>query len=192
MLEISEQNESAIQDLLIAFEDETNAQAKYLAFAEKADQEQLHGAASLCRAAARAEHFHAASHARAIKQLGVKPWCSMHKVEVRGTLDNMLDALAGEQHEIDDMYPVALNEAKKHSNRAVIRTFAGAMEAEKAHARLYAEAVALLETGKMDSWIGAAREFFVCPACGNTVKTIEVDELCPVCRGSQERFEAVL
>ena len=57
--------------------------------AQKADTEQLHGAASLCRAAARAEHFHAASHARAIKQLGVEPWCTLHNVEVKSTLENM-------------------------------------------------------------------------------------------------------
>jgi len=192
MLEISEANESAIQDLLIAYEDETNAQARYLAFAEKADQEQLHGAASLCRAAARAEHFHAASHARAIRQLGVEPWCNLHDVKVKSTLENMRDALAGEQDEIGEMYPRVLEEARKHSNTAVIRTFAGAMEAEKAHARLYAEAVALLEAGEKDSWIGTAREFFVCPVCGNTVKTRDADELCPVCRCSQERFEPVL
>ena len=191
MLEISEQNESAIQDLLIAFEDETNAQTKYLAFAEKADQEHLRGAASLCRAAARAEHFHAASHARAIRQLGVEPWCSMHDLAVKSTLENMRDALAGEQDEISEMYPRVLAEAMRRSNRAVIRTFAVAMEAEKAHARLYAEVVALLEAGEKESWIGAAREFFVCPACGYTSKTLEAEKFCPVCRGSQERFEAV-
>lgn len=192
MLEISEESEAAIQDLLIAFEDETNAQAKYLAFAEKADAEQLHGAASLCRAAARSEHFHAASHARASRQLGVEAWCNLHEFEVKSTLENMRDALEGEQHEIVAMYPAILEEAKKLRNSAVIRSFTGALEAEKSHALLYAEAVALLEAGNKDSWIGAAREFLVCPVCGYTAKTIEEDDDCPVCRCSQDRFEAVL
>ena len=192
MVEISEQDETAIQDLLIAFEDETNAQAKYLAFAAKADAEHLPGAASLCRAAAWSEHIHAATHARAIKQLGVDARCKIHLAEVKSTLDNMKDALEGEQHEIEDMYPGILKEARKHRNTTVIRAFAGALESEKAHARLYAEAVALIEAGKLDSWIGAAREFFVCPSCGYTSKTHEEDENCPVCRCSQERFESVL
>jgi rubrerythrin len=191
MLEISEENEAAIQDLLVAFEDETNAQARYLAFAEKADAEQLHGAASLCRAAARSEHFHAAKHAWATRQLGVEAWCNLHKFEVKSTLENMKDALQGEQHEIADLYPAVLAEARKHRNSAVIRTFTGALEAEKSHARLYAEAVALLEAGKNDSWIDAAREFYVCPGCGYTAKTADQDEDCPVCRCSQEQFEAV-
>ncbi len=191
MVEISVQDETAIQDLLVAFEDESNAQAKYLAFAARADAEKLHGAASLCRAAAWSEHIHAASHARAIKQLGVEAWCTLHEVTVKNTLENMRDALEGEQHEIDDMYPGVLEEAKKHRNSAVIRAFSGALESEKAHARLYAEAVELIEGRKTDSWIGAAQEFYVCPTCGYTSKTHDEDEYCPVCHCSQERFEGV-
>jgi rubrerythrin len=190
-LEISAENEAAVQDLLEAFEDETNAQAKYLAFAEKADAEELHGAASLCRAAARSEHFHAASHARAIRQLGMKARCTQRELNVKSTLENMSDALAGEEYEINAMYPDVLAGARKRRNQAVIRTFAWALEAEKSHARLYAEAVALLEAGRSDSWIEVAREFFVCPVCGYTAETVNEDEICPVCRCSQERFEAV-
>ena len=191
MLEISAENEATIQDLLAAFEDETNAQAKYLAFAEKADLEQLHGAASLCRAAARSEHFHAARHARAIRQLGVEVRCFPRKVEVKSTLENMRDALAGEEHEVAEMYPGVLAQARKQKNQNVIRAFSWAMEAEKAHAQLYGEAVALLEAGRSDSWLELAHAFYVCPECGYTAETVNRDESCPVCRGSQERFEAV-
>lgn len=191
MLETSAENEATIQDLLVAFDDETNAQAKYLAFAEKADAEHLHGAASLCRAAARSEHFHAASHARAMKQLGVDAWCALREVNVKSTLENMRDALEGEQHEIAAMYPGVLEEAQKQKNRTVIRSFAWALEAEKAHARLYAEAAALIEGGKKDAWVGASRAFFVCTKCGYTAATIHREESCPVCRGAQEEFEAV-
>jgi rubrerythrin len=191
VVEISVQDETAIQNLLVAFQDETNAQAKYLAFAAQADAEQMHGAASLCRAAAWSEHIHASSHARAIKQLGVEPWGALQQVEVKNTLANMKNALEGEQHEIDHMYPEVLEEARKRRNKTVIRAFVGALESEKVHARLYAEAVALIESGKKDSWIGAAREFFVCPVCGYTSKTHDEDESCPVCSCSQERFEAI-
>jgi rubrerythrin len=191
VLEISAENEFAIQDLLAAFEDETNAQAKYLAFAEKADAEQLHGAASLCRAAARSEHFHAARHARAMRQLGVDVQYAPRKAEVKSTLENMRDALESEEHEIAEMYPGVLEAARKQKNQAVIRSFTWAMEAEKSHAVLYGEAVALLEAGRSDSWIEDGRAFYVCPECGYTAETLKRDESCPVCRCSQERFEAV-
>jgi rubrerythrin len=191
VLETSAENEFAIQDLLAAFEDETNAQAKYLAFAERADAEQLHGAASLCRAAARSEHFHAANHARAMRQLGVDARCSLHEVKVKSTLENMRDALEGEEHEIAEMYPGVLAQARTQRNQNVIRAFSWALEAEKAHAQLYGEALALLEAGRSDSWLEVAREFYVCPGCGYTAEILKRDENCPVCRGSQEKFEAV-
>jgi rubrerythrin len=164
-----------VQNLLAAFEGESNAHAKYTAFAAKADEEGLHGAASLFRAAARAEQIHAGNHARVIGQLGARAECAIHPVEAKSTLDNLKAALNGEKYE----------------NTAAIRTFTGALEAEKTHARLYSEAIALLQAGKRDSWIGEAREFYVCPVCGYTSETEEEHERCPVCNCAWERFEII-
>src|ERR1035438_9922283 len=72
---IAAENETTIQNLLAAFEGESNAHAKYIAFAVKADQDGILGAASLFRAAGRAEQIHAANHARVIKQLGGEAKC---------------------------------------------------------------------------------------------------------------------
>jgi rubrerythrin len=65
------------------------------------------------------------------------------------------------------------------------------MEAEKTHARLYSEAIALLVAGKQDSWIGEARDFYVCPVCGYTSETEEEHERCPVCNCPWEKFEII-
>src|ERR1700759_5490471 len=67
---IAIENETTIRNLLSAFEGESNAHVRYSAFAVHADGEGLHGAASLFRAAARAEQIHAANHAPVIRQLG--------------------------------------------------------------------------------------------------------------------------
>ena len=188
---IAAENGTTVQNLLAAFEGESNAHAKYTAFAVKADADGLHGAASLFRAAARAEQIHAANHARGIKQLGGEAKCEIHAVEVKTTLENLKAALGGEQYEIDTMYPGFLEEATGRGNTAAIRTFHGALEAEKTHARLYGEAIALLVGVKKDSWIGAAREFYVCPVCGYTSETEEEHERCPVCNCQWERFEII-
>ena len=180
-----------VQNLLVAFEGEYNAHAKYTAFAVKADADGLHGAASLFRAAGRAEQIHAANHARVIKQLGGEARCEIHAVEVKTTLENLKAALGGEQYEIDTMYPGFLEEATEHKNTAAIRTFTGAMEAEKTHARLYGEAIALLVGGKKDTWISETRDFYVCPICGYTSETEEEHERCPVCHCPWERFEII-
>ena len=188
---VAAENAITVQNLLAAFEGESNAHAKYTAFAVKADADGLHGAASLFRAAARAEQIHAANHARVIKQLGGEASCKIHAVEVKTTLDNLKAALSGEQYEIDTMYPGFLEEATSRNATSAIRTFTGALESEKTHARLYGEAIALLVGGKKDSWIGAARDFYVCPVCGYTSETEEEHERCPVCNCPWERFEII-
>jgi len=188
---IAAENAVTVQNLLAAYEGESNAHAKYTAFAAKADEDGLHGAASLFRAAARAEQIHAGNHARAIKQLGGETQCEIHAVEVKSTLENLKAALGGETYEIETMYPGFLAEAAPRKNTAANRTFTYALEAEKTHARLYSEAIALLEAGKTDSWIGAARNFYVCPVCGYTSETPEEHDRCPVCNLLWEKFEVI-
>ena len=133
---VAAENSVTVENLLAAFEGESNAHAKYSAFALKADEEGLHGAASLFRAAARAEQIHAGNHARVIGQLGARAECEIHPFKVNSSLENLKAALNGEQYEIDTMYPGFLEEATANGNTAAIRTFTGALEAEKTHARL--------------------------------------------------------
>jgi len=188
---IAAENEITIRNLLAAFEGESNAFARYISFAAIADEDKLHGVASLFRATGRAEQIHAANHARIIKQLGGDVRCEIHKVEPGSTLENLKAALSGEQHEIGVLYPEFLAEATLRGNTLAVRTFTGALEAEKTHARLYEQAIALLHRGKLDSWIGLAREFYVCPVCGHTSETEEEYEHCPVCKCPWERFEII-
>lgn len=190
-MSVAAENAVTVKNLLAAFEGESNAHAKYTAFAVKADEDGLHGAASLFRAAARAEQIHATNHARVIKQLGGEATCTIHPVEVKSSLENLKTALGGENYEIDTMYPEFLAEANERDNKAAIRTFTYALEAEKTHARLYGEAVALLAGGKLDSWISTARDFYVCIVCGYTSENEEEHERCPVCNLAWEKFEIV-
>ena len=188
---IAEENAVTVQNLMVAFEGESNAHAKYTAFAEKADEDGLGGVASLFRAAARAEQIHAGNHSRVLHQMSSHSECAIHPVEINSTLENLKAALNGEQYEIDIMYPGFLGEARERKNTAAIRTFTGALEAEKTHARLYSEAIALLVAGKKDSWISETRDFYVCPVCGYTSETEEEHERCPVCNCPWEKFEII-
>src|SRR3954470_15722027 len=165
--QVSIENEVTLRNLQAAFEGESNAHAKYSAFAVKADGEGLHGAASLFRAAARAEQIHANNHARVIRQLGAEPAAAIHPVRVKSTIENLNEARAGERYEIDSMYPEFLREAKGHNNAAAVRSFECALAAEKTHARLFSEAIAVLDSG----WLVASRNFYVCAVCGYTSET---------------------
>jgi rubrerythrin len=183
---ISIENEATVRNLLAAFEGESNARAKYHAFAIKADAEGLHGAASLFRAAARAEEIHADNHARVIRQLGGEPTATIHPVRAKSMLENLNEARAGERYEIDSMYPEFLREARNHHNTAAVLSFEWALEAEKTHARLFSEAIAVLQSG----WLIAARNYYVCAVCGYTSETPEADR-CPVCNLVWEKFEVI-
>ncbi|MGA3082032.1 MAG: ferritin family protein [Terracidiphilus sp.] len=192
---VAEANAITVENLVAAFEVESNAHAKYTAFAARADEDELHGVASLFRAVARAEQIHAANHARVIKPLGGHAECEIRPVEAKSTAENLKAALNGEKCEIDTMYPGFLAEATEQKNASAAHAFTGALEAEKTHARLFSEAIALLAAGRRDapngSWIGEAREFYVCPVCGYTSETEEEHERCPVCNCAWEKFEII-
>jgi len=164
---------SVVEDLKAAFAGESQANRKYLAFAKKAEQEGFPQVARLFRAAAEAETVHAHAHLRAMD--GIK-----------GTRDNLKEAMAGETYEYEEMYPPFLEGAQKSGNKQAENSFKNAMSVEKTHARLYAEAFAAVEAGK-DLPAGAIH---VCEVCGHTVAG-DAPDRCPVCGARRERFSAV-
>ena len=64
---------TTLENLQAAFNGESNANARYLAFAKQAQSEGYGEVASLFRAAARAEKIHATNHAAVIEELGALP-----------------------------------------------------------------------------------------------------------------------
>jgi rubrerythrin len=184
------ENESTIRNLLAAYRGEMNTQARYRAFASRADDDRLFGVPSLFRAAARSEQIHANNQARAIRQLGGEATVAIERPMVRGTLENLKDALDGENYEISTMYPRFIEEARARINATAARSFEWALEAERTHARLYAEAIALLKANNRTSWIGEARDFYVCPVCAGTAAH-KNSENCTICNYPSDRLEAI-
>lgn len=187
---IATEHETLLENLRTAFENESNAHLRYADFAEKADGEGWHGIASLLRAASRAEEIHAANHGRILRQLGGHVEYTPRGSEVKGTFDNVRAGLASEVLEIDTLYPAFMEQARAARDVAVVRSFNWSLQAEKTHARLFNEALALMEIDEEDSWITMAREFYVCPVCGYLSENPYEADLCPSCRCSWSRFEA--
>jgi rubrerythrin len=187
---VATENRNAVSNLIAAYEGELNSHAKYTAFAIKAESEGHFGAASLFRAAARAEQIHAGNHARVIRQMGGRAEAEIYPVQVKSTLENLRAALGGELNEIDSLYPALLKYATSQLDTSAVRSFVWAMESEKTHAKLYGDAVETLERGAGDSWTRAQLEFYVCSLCGYTAKTPEAEN-CPACNFLWERFEVI-
>jgi rubrerythrin len=185
---VATENESAVGNLLKAYEGELNAHARYRAYAAKAEDEGMSGAASLFRAAARAEQIHAGNHARVIRHMGGEAVADILPFRVKSTLENLKAALGGEQHEIDSLYPTFLVQAISQLDTSAMRSFVWAMESEKTHARLYEDAVASIENGP--GWTQEQIDFYVCTLCGYTAKIQEADN-CPACKFIWDRFERI-
>ena len=174
-----------LDNLQTAFNGESNASARYQAFAQKAEAEGYGKVASLFRAAARAEEIHANNHAAVIRNLGATPTADVKTPEVKSTAENLQAAIKGESYERDAMYPEFLKQAREDGNRDAIRTFNFAREAEAEHAKLYTEASTNLAT-----WKTTAQPFYVCPSCGYTTSDLNFNK-CPVDFTPREKFIAV-
>lgn len=173
-----------LDNLMAAYNGESNANAKYTEFAKKADQEGYAGVAALFRAAANAEKVHATGHAEVIKELGGTPKADIKPPVVGATADNVRAALAGESYERDTMYPEFIKEATASGVKNAVRAFKRAIAAEAEHAKLYSAASTSLPSWK------TAKSFYVCPVCGKTVETVTFDK-CPVCFTGKDKFNKV-
>ena len=175
---------TTLANLQTAYEGESNARAKYIAFAARAVEEGFIDVASLFRAAARAEQIHAGNHARVIRNFGADPKCTIHEITVGSTAENLAAAIAGEEYERDVMYPAFLAEAQSAKQPAAGRTFHWAMEAEREHARLYRAALDQLRAGKPQV------TYYVCLVCGYTTADGHFAR-CQICNNPREKFETI-
>lgn len=159
---------STENDLKAAFAGESQANRKYLAFAEKADADGKAGVAKLFRAAAAAETIHAHSHLRV---LGA----------IKSTTENLQAAIEGETYEFTEMYPEFIATAQSEDNKAAVRTFHLANEAEKSHAELYQKAL---------NEFDGNNDYYFCSVCGFIHEGSAPDK-CPVCGAPKEKFKNV-
>jgi len=158
-------------NLQVAFAGESQANRKYLAFAEKAEQEGFKQIARLFRAAAAAETVHALNHLRIMGA-------------VSSTLNNLKAAISGETEEFMDMYPKFIEMAKKEkASDAAILSMDVANKVEKIHATLYKKALDNL--GRNEE-----TDYYVCSICGNTVEKGAPDR-CPICNAPKEMFKKI-
>ncbi len=160
-------------NLKTAFAGESEANRKYLAFADQADRDGLAQVARLFRAVAAAETIHAHAHLRAMD--GVK-----------ATLENLQEAMAGEEYEFTEMYPPMVEAAKEEGHKRAERSMTHALEVEKIHHALFQEAVAAVTSGA-DLPDAPLR---VCPVCGHTVIGDAPDQ-CPVCKARGDRYTEI-
>jgi rubrerythrin len=152
-----------------AFAGESQANRRYLAFAKKAEQDGFINVARLFRTTAEAETIHALAHLSASDAIG-------------STADNLRTAVAGEDHEYQEMYPPMLSQAVIENHKAK-HMFGYAVQAEAVHSRLYQMALEAVSQGKDLSEVN----FYLCPVCGH-IELGKPPEICPICRVKGSKY----
>ena len=159
-----------VENLKDAFAGESQANRRYLAFAQKAEKEGYRQIAKLFKAAAEAETIHALNH------LGIIG-------ETKSTAENLDVAVSGETFEYKKMYPEYLRIAKEEGHQRAAWSFDVANKVEEIHAGLFSKAVDALRKGKKLTEI----DYYVCSVCGNTIEGM-TPEKCPICGAPKTKF----
>ncbi|MEJ0019138.1 MAG: rubrerythrin family protein [Acetobacteraceae bacterium] len=119
-----------VENLKYAFAGESQANRRYLYFAQKADVEGFNDVAAVFRSTAEGETGHAHGHLEYLEEVGDpatgKP--------IGKTSDNLLAAVAGETHEYTDMYPGMARTAREEGFEEIADWFETLAKAERSHA----------------------------------------------------------
>ncbi len=120
-----------------AFAGESQANRRYLYFAQKADVEGHNDVSAVFRSTAEGETGHAHGHLEFLEEVGDpvtgKP--------IGPTADNLRSAIAGETYEYTEMYPGMARRAREEGFEEIADWFETLAKAEKSHAGRFQRAL---------------------------------------------------
>ncbi len=130
------------ENLKAAFAGESQANRRYLYFANKADIEGQNDVAALFRSTAEGETGHAHGHLEYLEQVGDPATV----LPIGSSRQNLTAAVAGETHEYTDMYPGMAKSARDEGFEEIADWFQTLAKAERSHANRFQKALdALVE-----------------------------------------------
>ena len=124
-------------NLTEAFAGESQANRRYLYFAQKADVEGYNDVASVFRSTAEGETGHAHGHLEFLEETGDPATGE----PIGPTNLNLKAAIAGETHEYTDMYPGMARTAREEGFDEIADWFETLAKAEKSHAGRFTKAL---------------------------------------------------
>src|SRR6187549_4157303 len=123
-------NTKTWENLKEAFAGESQANRRYLYFAQKADVEGENDVAAVFRSTAEGETGHAHGHLEYMEAVG-DPATGL---PIGSTSNNLKAAIAGETHEYTDMYPGMAKTAREEGFEEIADWFETLAKAERSHA----------------------------------------------------------
>ena len=124
-------------NLKAAFAGESQANRRYLYFAQKADVEGYNDVAAVFRSTAEGETGHAHGHLEYLEVVG-DPATGL---PIGSSRNNLKAAIAGETHEYTDMYPGMAKTARTEGFEEIADWFETLAKAERSHANRFTKAL---------------------------------------------------
>ena len=166
------------KNLMEAFAGESQARNKYSYYASRAKKDGYEQIAQIFEETAGNEKEHA------------KIWFKqLHGGSVPSTLENLLDAAAGEHGEWVDMYKRMAKEAEEEGFKDLAYKFAQVALIEKRHEERYNELAKLVKSGKV--FEKTAKKEWICGNCGYVHSGKGAPDVCPVCDHPKAYFKVL-
>ncbi len=164
------------KNLMEAFAGESQARNKYTYYSSKAKKDGYEQIASVFAETADNEKEHA------------KIWFKyLHGGDVPATLENLIDAAAGEHGEWTEMYKRMANEAREEGFNDIAFKFDAVAEIEKRHEERYNKLSQLLKDKKV--FKKSEKKMWICRNCGHIYVGESAPEVCPVCNHPKSYFQ---
>ena len=164
--------EKTKQNVYTAFIGEAKAYFRLLAYAQKAEEEDIPQIALLFRAIAEAERVHATRHLNLVKDILIKD-----------TDTNLEKSFQREKSISENEYPEFMKVAEEDGEKAAALVFCQARDAETFHVKLYERAIYHVIRDE-------TKAYHVCQVCGY-VTDKKIPDNCPICGVPKEKFKTI-
>ncbi len=164
------------KNLMEAFAGESQARNKYTYYASQAKKDGYEQISSIFTETADNEKEHA------------KMWFKyLNGGSVPSTLNNLLDAAAGEHGEWTAMYKRMADEARSEGFAEIAYKFDAVAQIEKRHEERYKKLAELVKNQKV--FKKSEKKMWICRNCGHIYVGDVAPEMCPVCNHPKSYFQ---
>lgn len=165
-------------NMMAAFAGESQARNKYTYYASQARKEGYEQIAAIFEETAGNEREHA------------KLWFKLLHGGMPGTVDNLVDAAAGEHYEWTEMYKGFAETAREEGFPEIARFMEGVAKIEASHEERYQILLDSVKTGTVfKADCDCCETVWVCRNCGHLHVGQDAPEVCPVCSHPKAFFE---
>jgi len=175
------------KNLLTAFAGESQARNRYTYFASQAKKEGYVQISAIFEETANQEKEHAKRLFKLLEGGDVEISAAFPAGVIGTTLENLMAAAAGENHEHTEMYPDFAKTAEEEGFGEIASVLRSVAVAEKQHEKRYNALAANIEAGRV--FKRDTEVVWRCRNCGYLHTGKEAPEECPACAHPRDHFE---